>query len=99
VKQWLLETLVRHAPMGIAFVDLEFRFQLINDKLAAINGLPASAHLGRTIADVVPDLWPTADFPQSARHRSGGDRCGSVRRSRVDTGIHPALARGVLPGA
>jgi len=59
VKQWLLETLVRHAPMGIAFVDLEFRFQLINDKLAAINGLPASAHLGRTIADVVPDLWPT----------------------------------------
>ncbi len=45
--------------MGIAFVDLEFRFRLINDKLAAINGLPASAHLGRTIADVVPDLWPT----------------------------------------
>ncbi len=59
MKQWLLETLVRHTPMGIAFVDLEFRFQLINDKLAAINGLPASAHLGRTIADVVPDLWPT----------------------------------------
>ncbi len=61
MNQWLLETLVRHAPMGIAFVDLEFRFQLINDKLAAINGLPASAHLGRTIADVVPDLWPTVE--------------------------------------
>ena len=47
--------------MGIAFVDLEFRFRLINDKLAAINGLPAASHLGRTVAEVVPDLWPTVE--------------------------------------
>lgn len=55
----LLETLVRHAPVGIAFVDLDCRFLLINDTLAEINGLPASAHLGKTVEDVVPDLWPT----------------------------------------
>ena len=54
----LLETLVRHAPIGIAFIDLDFRFVLINDKLAAMNGLPPAEHLGRRVADVVPDLWP-----------------------------------------
>jgi two-component system cell cycle sensor histidine kinase/response regulator CckA len=57
VNQRLLETLVRHAPMGIAFVDLEFRFQLINDTLAGIHGLSTSNPIGRTLAEVVPALW------------------------------------------
>jgi PAS domain S-box-containing protein len=54
----LLDTLQKHAPIGIAFMDRNYRFQRVNDELAAINGLPASAHLGRTVAEVVPAIWP-----------------------------------------
>ena len=53
-----LDSLQKHAPIGIAFMDRDFRFQRINDELAAINGLPAEAHLGRTLAEVLPDVWP-----------------------------------------
>jgi len=54
----LLDTLQKHAPIGIAFTDRLFQFQRINDELAAINGLPAVAHIGRTVAETFPTLWP-----------------------------------------
>ena len=54
----LLQTIVRHAPMGFAFIDLDFRYLLINDKLAQINGRAAADHIGSTVAEVVPHLWP-----------------------------------------
>lgn len=52
----LLDTFIRRAPIGLAFLDRRLRFAMINDRLAEVNGLPAAAHLGRTLADVVPDL-------------------------------------------
>src|SRR5206468_5876140 len=54
----LLDALQRHAPIGMAFMDCEARYQHINEELAAINGLPAEAHIGRTVQDVLPALWP-----------------------------------------
>jgi PAS domain S-box-containing protein len=54
----LLDTLQRHAPIGIAFTDRDYRFSRVNDELAAINGLPAEAHIGRTVGETVPDIWP-----------------------------------------
>ena len=46
----LLETLLKSAPVGFAFVDRDFRFVRINDALAEMNGLPASEHLGRKVS-------------------------------------------------
>jgi PAS domain S-box-containing protein len=57
----LLETLQSTAPVGFGFVDRELRFVRVNETLAAINGLPAELHLGRTVADVVPDIWPQVE--------------------------------------
>jgi PAS domain S-box-containing protein len=54
----LLDTLQTHAPVGFAFLDSHFRFARINETLAAMNDLPASDHLGRTVAEIVPNLWP-----------------------------------------
>jgi PAS domain S-box-containing protein len=54
----LLDALQQHAPIGIAFMDRDCRYQRINDEMAAINGVPAEAHLGRPIAEVLPALWP-----------------------------------------
>jgi PAS domain S-box-containing protein len=53
----LLDTLQHHAPVGIGFVDHNYRYIRVNEELASINGLPAAAHIGRTVAEVVPEVW------------------------------------------
>jgi PAS domain S-box-containing protein len=57
----LLDTLLASAPVGFAFYDYELRFLRINETMAAINGLPVEAHLGRTLAEVLPDMAPALD--------------------------------------
>jgi PAS domain S-box-containing protein len=54
----LLETLLSTAPVGFGFVDRDFAMVRMNDMLAAVNGLPLEQQLGRTVAAVVPGLWP-----------------------------------------
>jgi two-component system, cell cycle sensor histidine kinase and response regulator CckA len=49
----LLDTVFRGAPIGLAFVDRGLRFVRVNDALAAINGAPVDAHLGRTVDEVL----------------------------------------------
>src|SRR5579862_9156251 len=57
-KLQLLDGLLMAAPVGLGVVDREFRFVQINPALAAINGGPVEDHLGLTVAESVPDLWP-----------------------------------------
>jgi len=57
----LLETLLSTAPIGFGFVDRDFRLRRINETLAAVNGVPVSEHLGRTVAEVVPEIWPSVE--------------------------------------
>jgi two-component system, NtrC family, sensor kinase len=45
------------APVGFGFVDRDFRIRRMNETLAAVNGLPLEEQLGRTVAEVMPDLW------------------------------------------
>ncbi len=52
----LLRTLLSEAPIGLGFFDTDLRFQMINDRLAEINGHSVEEHLGKSIADIVPDL-------------------------------------------
>ncbi len=56
-----LETLLASAPVGIGFWDRELRFVRVNDALAALNGIPAEEHIGRTLAEVIPTLAPTLE--------------------------------------
>ena len=72
-------------PVGLAVVDREFRFRHVNDALAEINGQSAESLIGRTVAEVVPDLWPglepiyraalrgeaTRDLPVTGRTAAG----------------------------
>jgi PAS domain S-box-containing protein len=53
-----LDTLFETAPIGLAFVDREFRYIRINSWLAAINGKTVAEHVGRTVMDVQPGLGP-----------------------------------------
>ena len=44
------------APVGLCLVGTQLRFVRINERLAAINGAPVHAHLGKTVRDVVPEI-------------------------------------------
>ena len=54
----LLETLQATAPVGLGFVDREFRIIRINEMLATINGSSVQDQVGRTVAEVIPTIWP-----------------------------------------
>lgn len=58
VQQALAElaTIYNDAPVGLAVIGVDFRYQRINARLAQMNGVPVEAHLGRTIREVVPKL-------------------------------------------
>ena len=57
----VLETLLRRAPIGFAFLDRSLRFVVVNEKLAEINGLPADAHIGQHVSEIVPTLAATVE--------------------------------------
>ena len=45
----LLRALFQSSTVGVAICDRQFRFRAINDALASMNGIPAAAHLGKTL--------------------------------------------------
>ena len=57
----LLETVQSCAPIGWGFGDRDLRFVRVNERLAAINGVPAEEHIGRPIADIVPGYWSSIE--------------------------------------
>ncbi len=56
-----LEALYRTADAGLALLDRDLRYVRLNERLAAMNGMPLEAHLGRTVREVVPDLADAAE--------------------------------------
>ena len=57
----LLDVIFARAPVGLAFHDLEGRYVRINDHLAGINGRTPAEHIGRTLAEVLPELPEVGD--------------------------------------
>ena len=51
-----IESLLAHAPIGIALLDTELRYQHINAHMATINKRTPADHLGRTIREVLPSI-------------------------------------------
>jgi len=49
-----LAELYEKAPIGLAVLDADLRYVRINRMLADINGLPTSAHIGKTVGQIVP---------------------------------------------
>jgi DNA-binding CsgD family transcriptional regulator len=49
----LLAALFSSSTVGVAICDRQLRFRAINDALASMNGIPAEAHLGKTIHAVL----------------------------------------------
>jgi PAS domain-containing protein len=51
-----IEQIYRYSPVGLCFMDNNYRYVRINEHMAEINGLPVSAHIGRTLREVIPTL-------------------------------------------
>lgn len=52
----ILQALYDNAPVGLAYLDEDLRYAQVNATLAAFNGRSAAAHLGRHVAEVLPDV-------------------------------------------
>jgi PAS domain S-box-containing protein len=51
-----IEAIYASTPVGMCVLDRAFRFVRINDFLAAINGVSAADHIGRTVREILPEL-------------------------------------------
>lgn len=56
-----LAAIYNDAPVGLAVLGIDFRYQRINARLAEINGVPVEAHIGRTVREVLPQLADVAE--------------------------------------
>src|SRR4051812_22130676 len=79
-----LDTLFETAPLGIGLWDRDLRYVRVNDWLAEIHGVPAAAHVGRTIGEVAGELGASVE---------------TTIRGVVDTGVpvRDRLVSGELP--
>ena len=67
-----LDTLLSSAPAGLVFVDRDFRYLRVNERVAAIHGSTSvEEHLGHTVAEVVPGLWPQLEGSYRSVLQSG----------------------------
>jgi PAS domain S-box-containing protein len=54
----LMEALQAAAPVGFAFVDRDLRVIRINEAMAWTDGRRPEDYLGKTVPEMVPDIWP-----------------------------------------
>ncbi|MBP2401129.1 SpoIIE family protein phosphatase [Streptomyces syringium] len=52
----LSEQLVSQSPIGVALLDTDLRYLLVNPALERINGIPAADHIGRRPHEILPFL-------------------------------------------
>ena len=67
-----LDAFFHDSAIGLAITDGEGRYVRINQALARLNGVPADEHIGRTLADVAPEVAAVVD-PLRAKALDGGD--------------------------
>ncbi|MET7655758.1 MULTISPECIES: SpoIIE family protein phosphatase [unclassified Streptomyces] len=60
----LCERLINQSPIGLALLDPELRYLLVNPALERIDGIPAEDHVGRSLREAT--LLPDVDTVESA---------------------------------
>jgi PAS domain S-box-containing protein len=107
-----LAELMSTVPLGMALIDPELRFMEVSEAMAAMNGVPREAHLGKSMTDVLRGTPSGADVIRRVRrvletgeplegveivHREHG---GGVERVRVyRASYHPVRRDGVVVAA
>ena len=53
-----LQAIYDGAPVGLCFLDHNLRYISLNKRLAEMNGVPISSHIGRTVEEIYPQWFP-----------------------------------------
>jgi len=56
-----LQAIYDGAPVGLCFLDCKMRYVSINRQLAAMNGVPVAAYLGRTVQEMISNVFPVIE--------------------------------------
>jgi len=56
-----LQAIYDGAPVGLCFLDCELRYVSLNKRLAENNGASVADHLGKTVKEMVPALYPRVE--------------------------------------
>ena len=56
-----LHAIYDSVPIGLAFLDTNLRYLNLNQRMADINHCTVEEHLGRTVSDLLPSLFPLLD--------------------------------------
>jgi PAS domain S-box-containing protein len=56
-----LQAIYDGAPVGLCFLDCKLRYVSLNEKLAQMNGTTVEAHLGQTVKEMMPALYPEVE--------------------------------------
>lgn len=91
-----LESVLVSAPLGLAFFDREHRFTRVNEDLAALNGIAAADHIGKTIAELLPTNAKAVDPVLESVFQTGQ----AVRNLEIsgETPAQPGILRHWLTG-
>ncbi len=53
-----LQAIYEGAPVGLCFLDRKLRYVSLNQRYADLNGIPIEKHIGKTLMEVLPELFP-----------------------------------------
>jgi PAS domain S-box-containing protein len=56
-----LQAIYDGAPVGLAFLDRDLRYKAVNRRLAEMNGRAMEDHIGQTVAQVIPEVFPLVE--------------------------------------
>ncbi len=62
------DAFIANIPTGLAFFDRELRYVRVNRALAAMNGVPAEAHVGKGLRDLFPAAGWAAQVETATAH-------------------------------
>ena len=86
-----IELIYDSVPIGLCVLDRELRYLRVNSRLAEINGVPATAHIGRTVREVLPGLADDVE-PRMRRVLETGEPLLDVAVSG-ETAARPGVQR------
>ena len=81
-----LQAVYDGAPVGLAFLDRNLRYVNLNRRLANMNGRPLEEHLGRTVAEMIPTLFPHVE--QYIRRALAGEAIPGVEITKPANGAN-----------
>src|SRR4051794_11328255 len=70
----LLRRLFADAPVGFAVWDDDLRFIIVNERLAAIHGVPVEEHYGRRLSELIGPMGAQAEAAFGDILRTGEPR-------------------------